>query len=118
MTSRFLGFDTAARLAPLMESTSRAIGLLCEDQDLRDMLECIDTTIISIGELADGAVHDISRLVAQTCAIACRITIVTIIQRDGFGNSANQMDMQFLYDNLRFLRPASWAGLPYLYLWV
>ncbi|KAK2732020.1 hypothetical protein FQN55_004281, partial [Onygenales sp. PD_40] len=53
--------------------------------------------------------------ILQTCAPAARITLHTLGQLPSFEDPVKVSNMRMIYNNVRFIRLESWAGLPYVY---
>ena len=77
--------------------------------------------VVDLDAIADSptAANNVSGLFLETCALAARITRRTLSgDLDGFDDSANELDVLGIYDNIRFIGLKAWAGLPYIYVWV
>ncbi|KAH6891534.1 hypothetical protein B0T10DRAFT_439315 [Thelonectria olida] len=119
LVGRFIRPEISARLAQILGQTFDAVKEFC-GQEAGNEPSTTVVGIVNLDDVADGVLpaHDLSGLVVQTCAIASRIAHRTMQKRAGFHDSSNWTDMCLLYNNIRFINLKSWAGLPYLRLWV
>jgi hypothetical protein len=120
--SNFFEPGFADTLEKILFMTSHVIQQLLQRSQQEEEPASQGTSAVGLD--LDGMVSSLAsnntspaRLV-QTCALASRITIRTFQQLISFDDVKNQSDLRLLYNNLRYINLTSWAGLPYVYLWM
>ncbi|PGH14977.1 hypothetical protein AJ80_05740 [Polytolypa hystricis UAMH7299] len=116
----FVDIEQALQLARILGTTFDVISNFYDQGEPLEGIKTPELGYVHLAEIADVPVEvsNVSGLVVQTCALASRIVVRTIADLTSFDDPANALDMLTLFNNLRFLRLQSWAGLPYVYLWV
>jgi hypothetical protein len=124
MLNKFMDTKHAMLLATIFDYTFSSIKQvyacindhrdLCNEEN-RDVP--IDLDIDTLSSLS-MPVKSVPSILLQTCALASRIYFRSLTAHHGLENKANAPDMRVIYENLRFLGLRSWAGLPYVYIWL
>ncbi|KAH7471793.1 hypothetical protein FOMA001_g13360 [Fusarium oxysporum f. sp. matthiolae] len=121
---RFIKVEAAVQLGAILKHTFDSIEqviMYTAHNDDRFAKTCTSSYVgPDLDELAEplNPPCNTTALLVQTCALASRIYFRSLKNLDGTVIDANSRDAVEIYHNLRFLGLKSFAGLPYVYLWL